>query len=44
MFPNWENVVWRGNFAFPLATKYETQMSKRGFDGTFSQKDKGVFD
>ena len=43
MFPNQETVAWWGNFAFPLAMKYGTQMPKRGFDRTFSQKDGGIF-
>ena len=34
--------AWWSNFAFPLATKYRTQMAKRQFGGTFPQKD-GVF-
>ena len=44
MFPNQETVARRGNFAFPLATKYGTQMPKWGFGRTFSQKDGGFFD
>ena len=42
-FPNQETVPWQSNFAFPLATKYRTQMPKRGFDGTFSQKSWAIF-
>ena len=42
MFPNQENVAWWGNFAFPLAMKYGTEIPKWMFDGTFSQKDGGM--
>ena len=42
MFPNQETVTSRGNFAFPLAMKYGTQMPKRGSDRTFCQKDRRI--